>query len=1390
LYLNDNQITDISVFNASTFIHDLHNYSCLDLRNNQISDISPLSSVRYVSSLYLDGNLISDITPLNRLLRLDSISLDNNLISDISVLSRFNARLAAASLMNNNISDVSPLFEMNRLEFLNLRDNPLSMEQIVELKSKVGALVRFGLPLSECSKCKLTENYCICTIDVVKNGKFIAPIEPIADKTGWTAVSDRAGLEAIADNLSGKFYLTNDIDLAGEDWNVSIGGNILTGYTNTGHPIIVENKDFSGIFDGQGYVIRNMTMTDINLSGGLFGSVRNAVIRNVGLEGTNIKVSNTAYYGGLGGISGDAENTTISNCFNSGVVVSSYEIASQHNYAWKSSGNVGGLVGVANNVTIENSYNLGEVTAITGYETRVGGLVGDTFGNNLTTIDNSFNRAVVTGFSSDSTDAQVEVGGITAGGGKINNSFNTGNVYGSVGGAITSYVAGIAGGGDISNCYNTGLIFSDRYASGIGGTNIRSSYNTGYVYGDRSAGGIVDYANGNITECYNLGDVFSRGRAGGIAAEYSSRGSLNRISRCFNSGNVSAISLWGNTYAGGIAGIFSTSVSGWSSTTNPVEVTGAILNSYNTGKITASSQGTRANFSWADSYAYAGGIVGSATVTASRHNNGASASAISIIRNCYNIGKVGAFSKDYESYSDGIVGHSRITPPAAGISAVLRIEYCYGDADENTVFTGFDFSHAWTVIEGVNGGLPVLRVFNAVTTRTLPNFIAPIEVIADKSGWTAVSDRAELEAINDNLRGKYYLTADIDLNGKEWVPIGDATSSPNGFMGTFDGQGHVIRNMTITEKSAYAGLFGTLSGAEIRNVGLEDTNIDITFDSDIEFFYAGGIAATMYSSRIRNVFNSGKISVTMNTAGNVTVGGIAGIANPVTFDNVYNTADVSVNVKTYAHVTVGGIGGFARRSEMSNCFNTGDISSIGGNNSVSVWNNSVSGGLLGEATRGIALTNSFNSGSVFASATRVAVSGGLIGDCDLDHDERNVIIDSYNSGVLTADTARTTHLFGLFGATSGLSPTVYDSYSVCDDEHDFTRFDFDNTWTFIDGVNGGLPVLRVFERMYTPIQDFPTPDGYSDNDYQKLVKFMSQENNFGVSVDSRIWQRAIQWNDDTPKRVTCISFEDDWSGHVYGKLDVSDFTALESIVFAGMEIDGIDLTNTPSLEHLHISGNLVEIDVTGNPALKTLRLHDNTLVSLDLSNNSLLEEVICHGNKLTGISSFEDLPNLKYVSVNHNFLDLNCPAIQESIAKIQATVDRNGGEFIYTPQRTPDIPPVTTTPPVTTEPPQTTTEPPTTTTQPTTTTSSPTTTTPPTTTTTSTAMPPFTPAIADGNPTIGDALEILKYLAKLPNTINNGALSPTIDDALEVLRYLAKLPSVFGNKIKPVSLEQ
>lgn len=91
--------------------------------------------------------------------------------------------------------------------------------------------------------------------------------------------------------------------------------------------------------------------------------------------------------------------------------------------------------------------------------------------------------------------------------------------------------------------------------------------------------------------------------------------------------------------------------------------------------------------------------------------------------------------------------------------------------------------------------------------------------------------------------GKYFkLTADIDLSGGIWMPIGkyyyygDGNGANRLFFGKFDGNGHVIKNMHIqwegTETRSAWGLFSTLQGASstnlttVTNLIIEDATVE------------------------------------------------------------------------------------------------------------------------------------------------------------------------------------------------------------------------------------------------------------------------------------------------------------------------------------------------------------------------------------------------------------------------------------------------------------------------------------------------------------------------------------------------------------------------------------
>ncbi|MCL1872634.1 MAG: hypothetical protein FWF85_00770 [Clostridiales bacterium] len=196
-------------------------------------------------------------------------------------------------------------------------------------------------------------------------------------------------------------------------------------------------------------------------------------------------------------------------------------------------------------------------------------------------------------------------------------------------------------------------------------------------------------------------------------------------------------------------------------------------------------------------------------------------------------------------------------------------------------------------------------------------FLAPIGAPDDDS--LPISTRAQLEAIGNDatsLGGKYHLINDIDLGGSGWAPIGSYNTS---FTGTFDGQGYVIRNLTIAGNIyQYAGLFGYANIGTIRNVGLEDTHINDSYTPSFGRPHAGGICGIIVgSSSIFNCYNTGYVS-TSDFAG-----GICGsISDNASISNCYNLGDIySYSSSSSTACMAGGICGTSAGA-ISNSYNT------------------------------------------------------------------------------------------------------------------------------------------------------------------------------------------------------------------------------------------------------------------------------------------------------------------------------------------------------------------------------------------------------------------------------------------------------------------------------------
>lgn len=182
------------------------------------------------------------------------------------------------------------------------------------------------------------------------------------------------------------------------------------------------------------------------------------------------------------------------------------------------------------------------------------------------------------------------------------------------------------------------------------------------------------------------------------------------------------------------------------------------------------------------------------------------------------------------------------------------------------------------------------------------------------------------------------LTANIDLTGEDWVPIGVKGAS---YSGTFDGKYFTV-TLDITADGSYEyeyiGLFGYLENAAIRNLKT-DGSIRVTADCQ-SYPVVGGIAACIGSySGFTNCKNAIAITVDEGTVLNGNgVGGIVGMMYAdATFEQCTNWGDISIGSNAYS-MGVGGIAGYSDAViQISYCYNYADIE----------YYDDVMGGLIG-----------------------------------------------------------------------------------------------------------------------------------------------------------------------------------------------------------------------------------------------------------------------------------------------------------------------------------------------------------------------------------------------------------------------------------------------------------
>lgn len=219
-------------------------------------------------------------------------------------------------------------------------------------------------------------------------------------------------------------------------------------------------------------------------------------------------------------------------------------------------------------------------------------------------------------------------------------------------------------------------------------------------------------------------------------------------------------------------------------------------------------------------------------------------------------------------------------------------------------------------------------------------------------GFTKIATAEQLMAFAANVNngadysGKVVkLTADIDLAGEEWAPIGTAEHP---FSGTFDGNNKTISNLKITTGN-YAGLFGYVSTATIKNVTLAKADVS-----------GGERMATLIGKITGNatVTNCSNDAASSVTGSNSNTGGLIGeiVNGTVALTNLINNAAVK-NTKesnsraggVVAQVTTGA------NVTLKNCTNNGAV----------MTNNGYAGGIVSAYQSGsLTIDNCANTGDL------------------------------------------------------------------------------------------------------------------------------------------------------------------------------------------------------------------------------------------------------------------------------------------------------------------------------------------------------------------------------------------------------------------------------------------
>ena len=389
--------------------------------------------------------------------------------------------------------------------------------------------------------------------------------------------------------------------------------------------------------------------------------------------------------------------------------------------------------------------------------------------------------------------------------------------------------------------------------------------------------------------------------------------------------------------------------------------------------------------------------------------------------------------------------------------------------------------------------------------------VASVSTNVIPAGYTAIYTVEDLKNIENNASGKYILMKDIDLSSvDDWNPLCGKLAT--GFSGTFDGNGHVIKNL----KSTQGGLFGYTYNATIKNVGLKNEKIN----SD-KLTQIGGLANRIQGTSISNCYVEGDIT-NNSTATSATYGyAIGGLVGSVGtggshISNCYYSGNITTkSINIHSGGLIGSIQGNSTHSSLaiSDCFTSGKINGA-----------SITGGLIGFFSTlqyDISLTNCFTTCDVIG--TEVIMSGipkftpaGLL------------------TGTIPSEDITFENVFGnadkstikaVFGENPTITPPDFSDYTEDETPRALSNSQFNSaaTWT---GFSDDIWDKSTFPPKLKNMPGSKTYNFSASNEFRLQVGEGADESANAIFVDTGINLDALNIDlsttDDCLEAIDCI----------------------------------------------------------------------------------------------------------------------------------------------------------------------------------------------------------------------------------------------------------------------------